>query len=470
MTVNAHIASITADVTSEKKGPRVDGVARGCAYTSILHGDSSHFFMCALMVGHFLKKYSSEDRVLLVAGHGSSNWFHNSGARDALAEIWTHVLPARLIHAPNGTKVARHIDVFTKIEVLRLPYERLLFLDLDVVIRGDLSSLFVVQAPAGVLHAPGNVCTAQEHGELILAVDHQGKDVDYWCINAGVMRIDPLPTQEERDTEVDRLIHEIELIDEPTCLPEQYWLVKHYHAGAWRHIRTAWNLEVGPCSNAPESVWPRRPARRASRACRPAEWFDISMKQAQVFHFSGTHHKPWNYAHLSASEAFELLDKRWQTRDARGLIAVATREWLEGFREIQVRKWACTLAGDTVMSVVRVLQQKAKRLAIYPGPLQNLKDLCKCHSCKLSFWHYQGRWLTGWEGWWLCEDCILGYVLNVDSAPSEMGTFPHRTCDTCGRGDRSGSFKWPKNPSEESCAPWLCRPCGRKSRKAALEF
>ena len=82
-----------------------------------------------------------------------------------------------------------------------LPYEKVLLLDVDLLPRDDvdLGELFHVSAPAGKYHNSFNAVRPPEHGHLI---EGELVDAQWWCPNAGVMRLDPLPTLKARLAQV----------------------------------------------------------------------------------------------------------------------------------------------------------------------------------------------------------------------------------------------------------------------------
>ena len=116
----------------------------------------------------------------------------------------------------DKTRAKRHALVFTKLRVLELPYARVLLLDLDLLPRAagegeGLDQLLRVPAPAA------KYCCAEEppglrHGE-VMPVDNRGDC--WWSPNAGVMRLDPLPSLPDRLAQVhleERLQYEKKLI------------------------------------------------------------------------------------------------------------------------------------------------------------------------------------------------------------------------------------------------------------------
>eukprot|EP00419_Tripos_fusus_P054648 CAMPEP_0172808686 /NCGR_PEP_ID=MMETSP1075-20121228/7836_1 /TAXON_ID=2916 /ORGANISM="Ceratium fusus, Strain PA161109" /LENGTH=650 /DNA_ID=CAMNT_0013647869 /DNA_START=83 /DNA_END=2033 /DNA_ORIENTATION=- len=287
------------------------------AYCSLLHGSDNHFFVYALILGFRLKILCPDaDRVLLCAGR----WWKDRAARTALSCVYTCIRHVQLIHAPKASSVARHNRVFSKIQALRLPYRKLVFLDLDLVPRADLSALFDVQAPAGMHHGDRRSGKPLQHGQPI-APECDG----WWCVNAGVLRLDPGPTRQARRQNVASLVDDVRRIRWPTALPEQYFLAGRMEG--WRHLDPRWNMEVGPHYDDPGFTWPRTQARQASAVPRGQLWLGQAVEDVRVFHFSGTKLHPWWYVDLSPQAAFDEASALWYHRDPRRLIATAIFEW-----------------------------------------------------------------------------------------------------------------------------------------------
>mmetsp|Transcript_43804 Transcript_43804/g.115715 ORF Transcript_43804/g.115715 Transcript_43804/m.115715 type:complete len:588 (-) Transcript_43804:59-1822(-) len=403
------------------------------AYVALLHGSEDHFLVYALLVGLRLKRLcAGADRVLLCAGR----WWRNRSARAALKRVYTHVTLVRLIHATHATKTLRHARVFTKIQALRLPYKRLLFLDLDVVLRADLSPLFDVQAPAGMHH--GNRRGPIEHGQLISeAVSNE----DSWCVNSGVMRLDPSLTSRARRQDVDEMVDEVKRISSQTMLPEQYFLVKRL--GGWRHLEPSWNMEVGPQLDDPGFTWPRFAARKAAADQRSHQWSQQDVEQVRLFHFSGTRFHPWWYADLSPERTYAELAKHFAHRDPRRLVATAVYEWRVALDELlsESKGW---LKEERLPldNAVQRMRQQAGAFRVWRHGLLHFH----CHHCRGMFTGKEGRWLLGWEGWWLCHDCIVGYVFRDEAAEETLCVF----CNRC----EAGSWDW-----RHSQPQWRCNSC-----------
>lgn len=447
----------TADTTSKADSDGSPGSWDDCAehkraYVSLLHGSSDHFFVYALTVGHCLKRLCQKDadRVLLCAG----KWWVDRAARAALQRVYTHVKYVPLIHAPNATSVRRHEKVFSKIWALRLPYDQLVFLDTDLVVCADLSPLFDVPAPAGLHHGDSWTGVQLVHGEPI------NLPPGSWCANAGVMRLDPLATCSARRRQCNSMVHEIRQISHKTALPEQYYLADRIEG--WRHLDASWNMEVGHQYDDPGYTWPRQDARRdAAASSRGRLWWDQDIKDVNVFHFSGTKLHPWWYCDLSPEETYQEAEREWNHRDPRRLIATALQHWRQALEEVtqEVATWM-PYERDAAQAVLKRLRQRAASYRRWwLSERAKGKD---CKRCQKTFMfnddkenrsaNNEGRWLTGWEGWWLCSDCIVGYVLS-DEDPEDP------QCVKCKGGDAyNGRWKW-KSVGRYSTPHWVCTAC-----------
>ena len=408
------------------------------AYCALLHGAEDHFFIYALIVGLRLKMLSGEtDRVLLCDGR----WWHDQSARAALSRVYTSVRHIRLIHAPHASFTPRHNEVFSKIKAFRLPYRYLVLLDLDLVPRADLSPLFDIPAPAGMHHGECRSEGDLVHGQFINEDGSDGR----WCINTGVMRLDPCQTRLDRRREVASMVAEIRRIRHRSWLPEQNYLVQKLKG--WRHIDPMWNTEVGPLYVDPGFTWPRAEAREASKSSRSLSWRAIDLGNVRVFHFSGTKSQPWCYIDLDPHTAYNDAATQWKNSDPRCLIATAIYEWRLALEDVvtESAQWSCE-ERQLVEEIIGRLRDTARAHREWSSHWSSRPQ--ECHHCKKWFPNAEGRWLLGWEGWWLCTDCIVGYVL-TDEAPESP------CCEECG----SVGHGWWSWASGKPC--WYCKPCWR---------
>ena len=355
--------------------------AKTVAFTALLHGDADEYFIYALVLAGQLRRYShNADRVLLL---GPGVFRESLESRKALILAgWTHLLSVEAIHTPHLDKTGskRHRYVFTKLHALELPYKHIVFLDLDLLPRNDtdLTSLFDVKAPAGKYH--GYTAVGLEHAKLVPQEDRNG----FWCINAGVLRLDPKTTAEDRRFDLSVILMDLMRNDklEPTYLPEQYYLAQRLHG--WHHICRSYNHEVGLEGMPSDS------------AVRPPDQLcDIPSK---VWHYSGKcGMQPWMFLDFhETSEIKEWLGKHYYSLDSGGIVAISFSEW---FAALQVlRKEPHGIAG--IRNVIESLDRLAERseserrwcdsfrvqaLARQQAELEpSLKGQCR-------HWEYQGR-------------------------------------------------------------------------------
>lgn len=422
----------------------VESAPTSRAYCALLHGSEDYFIVYALVVGLRLKRLcGGADRVLLCNGH----WWQDHAARTALECVYTRVMEVPLISAPHATKLPRHEQAFTKLQALRLPYRHVVFLDIDLVPRVDLSPLFEVEAPAGMYHGEDDIDSA--HGGLI---QRSGEGSD-WCVNAGVLRLDPRETARAREQELEDILGDVMKIDCPSALPEQYYIVERFTG--WRHLDCSWNMEVGPLYGDPGFTWPRDGAREASVAPRSRAWSAQAVEDVRVFHFSGRRCHPWWYVDLSPQEAFEHASVEFCHRDPRRLVATAVREWRLALDELVAASllWPPRPAARLQDVVARLRQRAAEYRA------EHRRERCRlrpCHRCALPVKEEEeGRWLIGWEGWWLCRDCVVGYVFSEECPPPQA-------CIKCGQSEVAGAWSW-----EGSTPGWTCEGgCPGRGAKA----
>jgi hypothetical protein len=241
------------------------------------------FFVYALHVAFQLQALADRtatvqpDRVLLV---GRSHFFDEPGPRSALYSAgWTHLVCVDLIDGAHLSDARRHDDVFTKLRAFSLPYQKVVLLDLDLLVQNNVDCLFDVSAPAAKYH--GTRHASLTHGGLL--PEEVRKDQN-WCPNAGVMRLDPCPTQQERWEMMCTMEHEISdgMGLWKTMLPEQYYLAQRLHC--WRQIDSKFNLELYEITSLDQ-------LRRASIVHfsgksswdQPTVWLDIELGMLKQF-------------------------------------------------------------------------------------------------------------------------------------------------------------------------------------------
>jgi len=237
------------------------------------------------------------------------------------------------------------------------------------------------------------------------------------------------------------MIDEISQIKIKSNLPEQYYLSKRLKG--WRQINPCWNMEVGPLYTDPGFTWPKASARSRALSGRGKLWRSQETSEIKVFHFSGLAIHPWWYADLSPEEAFHDAVSRWRHRDPRRLVAASVREWVTAMRELQSE--VATWPADERDQAERVLNSLRSRSSSYRAWAWWQRSHA-CEFCGNHFFADEGRRLHDWEGWFLCEDCIIGYIQS-DLEPPPACTRCGRVCDCT---DKS-TWRW----------NWVCEACDR---------
>ena len=376
------------------------------AYVSLLHGHDDVWFLYAMMLGKKLQHLSGDschapDRVLMISHH----WVKDSERCDLLLQVWTWIKPVQLIHASHATKSRRHEAVFTKLHALTLPYERILFLDLDTIPLRKLDKLFEVSAPAGVLH-DAHIGPIEDGMPISRPNDNS------WCVNAGVLRLDPLPDATERVNLLHTWVEMIGNIKEAHYLPEQYFISRHFEG--WQHLQPKWNFEIGAPLELPRYITTvaRMKQEMQEKSLLYHQWHRQNIAEMNVLHFSGEGVQPWRYAACSPCEAYRLARDHWWYRDPKRIIATALYEWVLVLSELKLsvtdmpRK--CQVLFDNILQTVTDQAWNAW----YPE--ESLNSWCHhCHKCRNDV-----RWTdvssigchsTGEA--WLCEDCMVGYIM-----------------------------------------------------------
>jgi hypothetical protein len=305
------------------------------AYVALLYGDRSEFFLYALLLGHHLSLFdATRTRVLLLAiDPGAAGFGHGSNLR-CLQRLWS-VQMVELVDAAIADLTAskRHRYVFTKLQAFGLDFARILFFDLDILLRQDPSPLFDVPAPAGMYHGSWDR-TPRAHGSVIPLAAFGERNSRKGCVNAGVLRIDPAQAAERRERELKDMLRDVQRLtwEDASNLPEQYFLVHRFKT--WRHLHVGWNCEVYPKYYIDEDG-------AVIRCQLPQDWNDLGDSQetlsrsVKIFHFSGEWMHPWWFVHLSPAQGGAAVRRLLHHRDPRGLAALAIEEWLQGLEDMQ---------------------------------------------------------------------------------------------------------------------------------------
>ena len=296
------------------------------AYVALLFGEATEYFLCTLTLGERLRRLDRDTPRILMLGCGS--WPARTGytgkRRQCLDRLW-EVVEVDLVKQTLVDRSNRHSYVFTKLHALSLPYRRVLFLDLDVLPRRSLKSLFEVPAPAALYHG-GYDRTCLQHGQQIPL-----EAFSSWtgCINAGLIRLDPCRTRVLRAEQVASLLADVHKMEpsDASNLPEQYFLAEKL--SGWRHLDVAWNAEVYP------EIWPG-----VGKTVKASDWHNLGSNPAELrknvhmWHFSGTWLQPWWFLIFEPAQAFDFLLGNHSSTDESGMAATAVQEWLQAFRQL----------------------------------------------------------------------------------------------------------------------------------------
>ncbi len=387
-------------------------------FAALLYGDKPEFFVYACVLGYCLRSYSfGPDRVLMC---GPGAICADPAMRASLRSAgWDYLLPVMLISAPHldKSKTKRHASVFTKLHALCLPYDRVLLLDLDLLPRREtnLQKLFAVPAPAGKYSCSQYSGPEPPHGDLIAC---ELRECDNWSPNAGVLRLDPLPTRKEREMQLVQIVNELNDGDHiPTYLPEQYYLARRFDA--WRHIDHVWNWELGFERTVPTHSVTLHEAVAESIEHGWTSFFpevDIHsscliamvLRDVRVWHYSGTDDtQPWMFLDCVNATAVKFFAAHvwFAARDPGGVLATALAEWRETLDELM----ANTREPCALSSAVKDLRARAARCRCR----YNEWCACVCDACGEERYSVQRVpdhlvWVLGIPRFhWACAECII---------------------------------------------------------------
>lgn len=119
------------------------------AYVTVLYGNNI-YLTGALVLGYsLLKTKTTNDRIIMVTPDVSSEY------QKYLSEVFTHVI--KIDYVKVNTDIfedanTRFSNVFTKLECLSLiSYDKIILLDLDMIVAQNIDHLFELKAPAACL-------------------------------------------------------------------------------------------------------------------------------------------------------------------------------------------------------------------------------------------------------------------------------------------------------------------------------
>jgi len=206
---------------------------------------------------------------------------YDMGGEGKLKTILTD--PALFKNCPNYTKLHPYVHVFFKLHIFNpklFPYEKVCFVDSDLVPLNYYDSLFMLPTPAGWVENRKKIpysesfhwdrCDYVKHGKLIPKIFTDIDQPGGSDVNAGLLVI--TPDQKEYDSMIRELTSPVKkwmgvdkvhsgfytfdfstpsgrkFVKESYCYPEQNYLTKRY-SGKWHYIEHAfqsWALD--PCN------------------------------------------------------------------------------------------------------------------------------------------------------------------------------------------------------------------------------
>ena len=350
------------------------------------------FFIYALHLGYQLMKTGSckpveaesvPDRVLLL---GPSS-YEDEACEAALRSVgWTHIHRVNLISGHQLSLAKRHVHVFTKLRVFDLPYRKIVFLDLDLHVQGDLRGLFDLPGPAGKIHFRVDMETEIKHGQT---VDHNGElPLELWCPNAGVMRIDPDADAGKRRTQIRIMEQEILSFGrerqagdlQATMLPEQDYLSKRIPG--WRHIDRHFNLEIFEAHTAEEVSKASVLHFSCKGPCsQPTVWLDLDVHVHDSMALSWCKRNGYN---LEKLDAYIAACQAW--RDA-----------FEGLRR-ESKTWPLYSKAKFDAAVYALVKHAPNERRYY------IDSRPSCREC-YGFCHELFEGAGKFSGWFYCKAC-----------------------------------------------------------------
>ena len=302
------------------------------AYVSLFFGDDADIFLGLVSVGWSLRvtHQTPHELVLMHTSDVPQRFF------DILGSFWKlwRVDDLAFDHLVTKGSDKSLKRVFLKLRLFEMiQYAKVLFLDVDILIRKSLDDVFDLPAPAGVLY-DGKEDLTKNAGMVLSADDLIDPSTGYliFRVNAGVLLIEP--SQEEF-----RKICEMGASwgcdgDQASFCPEEELLTRYFasQCSGLRSLHLEWNLEIY----------------RSSHATR------CEVETARIFHFSCSQLKPWwTTWTLMTPEAVLALPSDWAEQrfdDPHGLLVRATAEWAAAFLKCR----ESLLGEDMDIDVVRI--------------------------------------------------------------------------------------------------------------------
>lgn len=207
------------------------------AYVAVLYGNNE-YFLGALMLGYCLSKIDSQyDKVLLVTPDVPNHQI------DILKKYF-NVIKVPYIRIDDESFAENNTifrDVFTKFNVFTLvQYQKVLLMDLDMLVLKNMDHLFELNAPAARLRMSGLKTGELCPPDFIKLVKNERTQFDEvrGGVNAGLMLLEP---------SLEELAAIMQELKKPlpykVLEPEQDYLSYRYR-GKWTHIDPKYNYQV----------------------------------------------------------------------------------------------------------------------------------------------------------------------------------------------------------------------------------
>jgi len=266
-----HAAKDGEEASSEGAG------TKRYAYTTLFYGHKTEYLLGALVVGWSLLASGCKcERLLMYTSDVPANFLKLLGHYWNLKKV-EYIEGSKKLYWDH--KSSRFHSVFTKLEALNCTeYDKVLMLDIDMLIREGLDHLFDLPAPGALKRASGQ--GQPPHGGFYGNEElwRDRRDDTKSGINAGVMLLKP-------DNAVyRRMLEEVQDDDHPEHIgsygPEQDYISRFYCAffeGRWTHLHAKYNYQL------------MLPNDYVSQAHRD---LDV-LRDVAVAHYSGPRVKPW---------------------------------------------------------------------------------------------------------------------------------------------------------------------------------
>lgn len=272
-----HAKVLSTESSKPRRAPPVLSEKEN-AYAALMYGTAPAYFLGALVTGWSLQAHSiipKHARILLCTDDVPDTFLR------ILGNVWT-IRRVEYIDKASSWFYwdyynSRFKQVFTKLRILHdlEEFKKVILLDLDLLIRGEVDSLFDLPAPAAMVRGQ---CSLQ-HGEEVPIDTFFYGHRQVLGINCGVMLIEP------NRRVFQRMLREIKTHWHPEHWPshgpEQDYLSRYYNAfGRWTNMSCRYNYQVH-LTQFGSLEW-----HHYNRRNHP----DVS-----VFHFSGKLVKPWEF-------------------------------------------------------------------------------------------------------------------------------------------------------------------------------